>query len=94
MCNLATTVAARLLSQPDGDWLAIVTEPDKGPTRLIGSQTGRARSREGALAAALKRGRVTYASAKDEQQIAVAAYRQRQMTLRTTGREVSFVSLR
>jgi|SRR5690606_1798294 len=75
----------------DEVWVALVRPADvrKGRAERI----GRAFDRAGAIAKALERNRLRYASAEDETSIAIAAYRRMPIKLMARGEEIHFLGL-
>lgn len=89
-------VACDVRSDADGGWFATVWDADKpAPRGFVDTVVvGRSDSRIDAIAQAMQQPKLHYASAIDEEQVAIAAFRQRPMKLMARGQEVHFLGLR
>lgn len=95
MVEAKAVVACDMWSDADGCWFAAVWDADKpAPRGYSETVVGRSGSRIDAIAQAMKMPRLHYASAIDEERVAIAAYRARPMKIMTRGHEVHFMGLR
>ncbi len=86
-------VSCELSLGSDDVWEAVVSEVDRGPRGHVPAFIGRSRRQEAAIARAMNRGRMVYASSVDEQAIAVAAFRRRQVRLLLKNQEICFLAM-
>lgn len=86
-------VSCELSLGSDDVWEAVVSEVERSTRGHVPAFVGRSSRQEDAIARAMNRGRMVYASAVDEQAIAVAAFRRRQVRLMMHNQEIHFLSM-